>query len=60
MSERITYVGLDIHKKTIAVAMLLPDTCKALEWNQGGDMGFPFSNGSRPWSGCLKPQCQGN
>lgn len=37
MDERITYVGLDVHKKTISVAMLVPGARKPLEWKQNAD-----------------------
>src|ERR1700693_1584701 len=32
MEERSTYVGLDVHKETIAVAMLLPGHEAPVEW----------------------------
>ena len=32
MKEAITYVGLDVHKRTIAVCVLLPGQEKPLEW----------------------------
>jgi transposase len=32
MRERTTYVGLDVHKKTIAIAMLPPGHRQPLEW----------------------------
>lgn len=32
MSEGITWVGMDVHKKSINVAMLLPDREKPVEW----------------------------
>jgi len=34
VSNDTTYVGLDVHKKTIQVAMLLPDSPKAVEWQE--------------------------
>jgi transposase len=32
MSEDSTYVGMDVHRKTIAVSMLRPGSGKAIEW----------------------------
>src|SRR5256885_15026248 len=32
VKEGITWVGLDAHKKSISVAMLLPEGRQALEW----------------------------
>jgi transposase len=32
MSQGITYVGMDVHKKTINVALLVPGSDRALEW----------------------------
>jgi transposase len=32
MVKATTHVGLDVHKQTISVAMLLPDATKALQW----------------------------
>lgn len=35
MNQNITYVGLDVHKKTIQVAMLNPGEDKRVEWGTG-------------------------
>jgi transposase len=32
MTEATTHVGLDVHKQSISVAMLLPGSAKALQW----------------------------
>jgi transposase len=32
MAEATTHVGLDVHKQSISVAMLLPGSAKALQW----------------------------
>jgi transposase len=32
MAEATTYVGLDVHKESISVAMLLPGSAKATQW----------------------------
>ena len=32
MEQNTTYVGMDVHKKNIAVAMLLPQKDKPVEW----------------------------
>jgi len=37
MSEGITYVGMDVHKKSISVAMLLPGSKDAVEWQFNND-----------------------
>lgn len=36
-TDAITYVGLDVHKRTIAVALLLPGTQLVLEWQEHND-----------------------
>ena len=35
MSEPITYVGMDVHKNSIHVALLAPGSEKPLTWSQG-------------------------
>jgi transposase len=37
----MTYVGMDVHKASISIALLLPGTTKPLEWQVGND---PDSN----------------
>ncbi len=37
MEERSTYVGLDVHKESIAIAMLLPGAQRAVEWQMAHD-----------------------
>src|SRR5688500_143149 len=37
MGKGITFVGLDAHKETISVAMLLPGAAKATEWQSSSD-----------------------
>src|SRR2546425_10300022 len=39
MEERSTFVGLDVHKETIAVAVLLPGHEAPLEWQVPNDAG---------------------
>ncbi len=39
MEETSTFVGLDVHKDTIAVAMLLPGHEVPLEWEVANDAG---------------------
>jgi transposase len=35
VAERITYVGMDVHKNSIHVALLVPGSPKPLTWSQG-------------------------
>lgn len=37
MSERITFVGMDVHQNSIHVAMLLPGAPEPVTWSQGTD-----------------------
>lgn len=37
MSEPITFVGMDVHKNSIHVAMLLPGSSSPVTWSQGTD-----------------------
>src|SRR5687768_8565753 len=39
VSQGITFVGLDAHKKSISVAMLLPDQEKPVEWQVANEPG---------------------
>jgi transposase len=36
-TDSITYVGLDVHKRTVAVAMLLPGERQPVEWQETND-----------------------
>jgi len=36
-SDGITYVGLDVHKRTIAVSVLYPERTESLEWQEIND-----------------------
>ena len=36
-SNATTYVGLDAHKRTVAVAMLLPGRSEPIEWQEAHD-----------------------
>jgi len=36
-SDSTTYVGLDVHKRTVAVSMLLPGGAEPLEWEEAHD-----------------------
>ena len=37
MQEGITFVGLDVHKESINVAMLLPGEARPVEWHTSND-----------------------
>jgi len=37
-TDSITYVGLDVHKRTIAVSMLLPGRADPIEWQEVHDL----------------------
>ncbi len=39
-TDSITYVGMDVHKRTIAVSMELPDCGAPLEWQERNDAGI--------------------
>ena len=54
MGENITYVGLDVHKDTIAVALLNSRDEKAIEWTEGNS-----SSTLRRLSRKLKRQAKG-
>ena len=36
-SDSITYVGLDVHKRTIAVSLLMPGRAESVEWQETND-----------------------
>ena len=37
MSKGISFVGLDVHKKSISVALLKPGADQATQWQQAND-----------------------
>ena len=37
MEKASTYMGLDVHKKQIAVALLRPESSQVVEWKLGSD-----------------------
>ena len=39
MVEATTHVGLDVHKQSISVAMLLPGSAKVLQWEMRNEPG---------------------
>ena len=39
MVEATTHVGLDVHKESISVAMLLPGSVKAVQWEMRNEAG---------------------
>ena len=47
MKDSITYVGLDVHKQSINVAMLLPGRSDAVSWQvENEESSLPSHGGS--------------